>query len=100
MIDEIELRGVDTWPNEAYMQLVDQLRAVGNGVTVIGADGRITLRLDGDMANLERESVYNDVQKTLDKAEFDHGLEATLLKIEKTDREDRADAEFQRGGDV
>jgi len=97
MIDKLRITGLDEWPSEAVVELSDQLQnGTPDGVsTVLPLDrfSRITLELPETWPNLRRESLRNDVQKTLSKAEHDHGLEATLESIEETDAEER-DATF------
>jgi len=97
VIDKLRITGLDEWPSEAGVELTNQLRdATPEGVTTVSPpDGwtPITLELPETWPTLRRESLRNDVQKTLSKAEHDHGLEATLESIEETDAEER-DATF------
>jgi len=96
VIDKLRITGFVDWPERARDQLIDQLAvAVPEDVTIIGQPTQtpITLELPETWPNLRRESLRNNVQKTLSKAEHDHGLEATLESIEETDAEER-DATF------
>jgi len=94
MIDEIRITGLNEWPLEAIEQLKAQVSA-GSDVPVWSNGHEVGLELPEEWANLKRESLKNDVQKTLSKAEHDHGLEATVLSIEKTEKEDRQEVGFE-----
>jgi len=96
VIDKLRITGLDKWPDEAEHQLTIQLgEGTPDSVIMSGKVGEsyLTVHLPEEWPNLRRESLRNDVQKTLSKAEHDHGLEATLESIEETDAEER-DATF------
>jgi len=97
MIDKLRITGISGWPAKAVIELCEQLQnGTPDGVdTILPKNGysRITLELPESWPALKRERLRNDVQKTLSKAEHDHGLEATLESIEETDAEER-DATF------
>lgn len=93
MIDEIRITGLETWPEPAREQLHRELYDGDFGVAEMGE--KMVLYLPEQWPKLRRENLKHQVQKTLAKAEHDHGLEATVLSIEKTEKDDRDLARFE-----
>jgi len=99
VIDEIRITGMAEWQAERVQELHRELatelpsdvrvRLVDDSVPV-----RIELRLPGQWPNLKRENLARITEKRLNKLEHDHGLAATVEKIDETEREDR-DATFR-----
>jgi len=96
VISKIRITGLGAWPDEAEHQLTMQIHEQTPDSVIMSGKTRgsdLTVHLSDDLPNLKREQLRHDVQKTLAKAEHDHGLTATLESIEETDADER-DATF------
>lgn len=94
MIDEIRITDLTEWDDRLVDELHEELaRAVPPAVTVRLVDTRIELEIPESWPNLKRENLHRVTEKRLSKLEHDHGLSATVEKVDETDREDR-DATF------
>jgi len=99
MIDEIRITGMAEWQPEHVEELHRELATeLPSDVRVRLVDGRdcarIELRLPEKWPNLKRENLARVTEKRLNKLEHDHGLAATVQKVDETEREDR-DATFR-----
>jgi len=99
VIDEIRITGMAEWQpdhvEELHRELVTELPSDVRVRLVDGsARDRIELRLPEMWPNLKRENLARITEKRLSKLEHDHGLNATVQKVDETEREDR-DATFR-----
>jgi len=99
MIDEVWITDLDSWAaervDELHRELVSELppavevRLVGQGTPRV----RVEMRLPEEWPHLRRENIHQVTEQRLSALEYNHGLAATVKRIEETGKQDR-DAAF------
>jgi len=89
MIDEIRIRGLKPWPEQAVDELEEIVRREAKDVSVSIArrPSAIEVVIISDAPNLTRENLKRGIAKSLDKVKHEHGLVADLESVEHVETE-------------
>ena len=97
MIDEIRIRRLREWPDEAVTELHDHIRQQvdTDDVSLARREDTIEVAIKAEWGTLQRERLKHDLAKLLHEAERRHNLVADLESVNHVDQADVEEASFE-----